>query len=69
MLKRPLEEVPDNTPEDTSDDDRWTGDLTDQELDKIMDPFSGKNCFFQIIYLIIILGALILVILYVMGRL
>ena len=66
-VKVPLEEAADKTLEDTSDGDQWTGDLTDEELDKTMDPFSGKNCFFQLIYLIIILGALILVILYVTG--
>lgn len=68
-VKVPLEEAADKTLEDTSDGDQWTGDLTDEELDKTMDPFSANNCFFQIIYLIIILGALILVILYVMGML
>ncbi|MDO5456713.1 MAG: hypothetical protein Q4F26_00065 [Atopococcus tabaci] len=66
-VKKPPQETEDQTPEDTSDSDSWTGGFTDEELDETMDPFSGKNCFFQLIYLIIILGALILVILYVTG--
>lgn len=59
--------VEEETADEASEETEWSAGFTDEELEETMDPFSKGNCFLQIIYLIIILGALIMVILYIIG--
>lgn len=59
--------VEEETADEASEETEWSAGFTDEELEEAMDPFSKGNCFLQIIYLIIILGALIMVVLYMIG--
>lgn len=55
------------TTDEASEEFEWSAGFGEEELEETLDPFSKGNCFLQIIYLIIILGALIMVVLYMIG--
>ena len=59
--------VEEETTDEASEEFEWSAGFGEEELEETLDPFSKGNCFLQIIYLIIILGALIMVVLYMIG--